>query len=83
MLLVDAVVESHDGLVGRAYRKAAQACEAQLGAETAAVPGDSSADACWRLDVLEGLFHRSASVWPRSRAPRMDPAAAVLATSVR
>ena len=67
MLLADAVVESHEGLVGRAYPKAVRACGAQLGADTAAVP-----DACRRLDVLEGLFHRSASVWPRSRAPRMD-----------
>ena len=50
MLLADAVVESHDGPVGRAYRKAARACEAQLGAATAA-----------------------ASVWPPSRAPRMNP----------
>ena len=72
MLLADAVVESHEGLVGRAYPKAVRACGAQLGADTAAVPDDNSAAACRRLDVLEGLFHRSASVWPRSRAPRMD-----------
>ena len=36
MFLVDAVVETHDRLVGRTYREAARACEAQLGDETAA-----------------------------------------------
>ena len=35
--LVDAVVETHDRVVGRTYREAARACEAQLGDETAAV----------------------------------------------
>ena len=37
MFLADAVVETHDRLVGRTYREAARACEAQLGNETAAV----------------------------------------------
>ena len=37
MFLADAVVETHDRLVGRTYREAARACEAQLGGETAAV----------------------------------------------
>ena len=37
LFLVDAVVETHDRLVGRTYREAARACEAQLGDETAAV----------------------------------------------
>ena len=89
------------GSSGRAYRKAARACEAQFGAETPSLylgvnapwavggfPGRGiapprdvvrhrprrSADACRRLEcsLTEGLFHRSASVWPRSRAPRMD-----------
>ena len=31
MFLADAVVETHDRLVGRTYREAARACEAQLG----------------------------------------------------
>ena len=38
MFLVDAVVETHDRVVGRTYREAARTCEAQLGDETAAVP---------------------------------------------
>ena len=37
MFLADAVVETHDRLVGRTYREAARACEAQLGDATAAV----------------------------------------------
>ena len=37
LFLVDAVVETHDRVVGRTYREAARACEAQLGDETAAV----------------------------------------------
>ena len=37
MFLADAVVETHDRVVGRTYREAARACEAQLGDETAAV----------------------------------------------
>ena len=37
VFLADAVVETHDRLVGRTYRDAARACEAQLGDETAAV----------------------------------------------
>ena len=37
LFLADAVVETHDRLVGRTYREAARACEAQLGDETAAV----------------------------------------------
>ena len=37
VFLADAVVETHDRLVGRTYREAARACEAQLGDETAAV----------------------------------------------
>ena len=37
MFLADAVVETHDTVVGRTYREAARACEAQLGDETAAV----------------------------------------------
>ena len=37
MFLADAVVETNDRLVGRTYREAARACEAQLGDETAAV----------------------------------------------
>ena len=37
MFLGDAVVETHDRLVGRTYREAARACEAQLGDETTAV----------------------------------------------
>ena len=37
MFLADAVVETHDRLVGRTDREAARACEAQLGDETAAV----------------------------------------------
>ncbi|MDE0149208.1 MAG: Tn3 family transposase, partial [Rhodospirillaceae bacterium] len=36
LFLADAVVETHDRLVGRTYREAARACEAQLGDETAA-----------------------------------------------
>ena len=36
MFLADAV-ETHDRIVGRTYREAARACEAQLGDETAAV----------------------------------------------
>ena len=37
MFLVDAVVETRDRVVGRTYREAFRACEAQLGDETAAV----------------------------------------------
>ena len=37
MFLADAVVETHDRFVGRTYREAARACEAQLGDETTAV----------------------------------------------
>ena len=37
MFLADAVVETHDRVVGRTYREATRACEAQLGDETAAV----------------------------------------------
>ena len=37
MFLVDAVVETHDRVVGRTYREAARTSEAQLGDETAAV----------------------------------------------
>ena len=37
MFLADAVVETHDRVVGRTYREAARACEVQLGDETAAV----------------------------------------------
>ena len=37
MFLADAVVETHDRVVGRTYREAARTCEAQLGDETAAV----------------------------------------------
>ena len=37
MFLADAVVETHDRLVGRTYRETARACEAQLGDATAAV----------------------------------------------
>ena len=37
MFLVDAVVETHDRVVGRTYREATRVCEAQLGDETAAV----------------------------------------------
>ena len=37
LFLVDAVVETHDRLVGRTYREAARACEAQLADETVAV----------------------------------------------
>ena len=39
MFLADAVVETHDRIVGRTYREAARTCEAQLGDETAAVRG--------------------------------------------
>ena len=35
--VADAVVETHDRIVGRTYRKAARTSEAQLGDETAAV----------------------------------------------
>ena len=35
--LADAVVETHDRIVGRTYRTAVRTCEAQLGDETAAV----------------------------------------------
>ena len=35
--LADAVVETHDRIVGRTYRNAVRTCEAQLGDETAAV----------------------------------------------
>ena len=35
--LADAVVETHDRIVGRTYREAARTCESQLGDETAAV----------------------------------------------
>ena len=37
MVLADAVVETHDRIVGRTYRTAVRTCEAQLGDETAAV----------------------------------------------
>ena len=37
MFFADAVVETHDRIVGRTYREAARACEAQLGDETVAV----------------------------------------------
>ena len=37
MFLADAVVETHDRIVGRTYRTAVRTCEAQLGDETAAV----------------------------------------------
>ena len=37
LFLVDAVVETNDRVVGRTYREAARACEAQLGDESAAV----------------------------------------------
>ena len=37
MFLADAVVETHDRVVGKTYREAARTCEAQLGDETAAV----------------------------------------------
>ena len=37
MFLADAVVETHDRVVGRTYREATRASEAQLGDETAAV----------------------------------------------
>ena len=37
VFLTDAVVETHDRIVGRTYREAARACEAQIGDETAAV----------------------------------------------
>ena len=39
IFLADAVVETHDRIVGRTYREAARTCEAQLGDETAAVRG--------------------------------------------
>ena len=39
MFLADAVVETHDRIVGRMYREGARTCEAQLGDETAAVRG--------------------------------------------
>ena len=35
--IADAVVETHDRIVGRTYREAARTCESQLGDETAAV----------------------------------------------
>ena len=35
--VADAVVETHDRIVGRTYRKAARTSKAQLGDETAAV----------------------------------------------
>ena len=37
MFLADAVVETHDRVVGRTYRTAVRTCEAQLGNETVAV----------------------------------------------
>ena len=37
MFLADAVVETHDRIVGRTYREAARTCDAQLGNETASV----------------------------------------------
>ena len=37
MFLADAVVETHDRVVGRTYRTAVRTCEAQLGDETVAV----------------------------------------------
>ena len=37
LFLADAVVETHDRIVGRTYRTAVRTCEAQLGDETAAV----------------------------------------------
>ena len=37
VFLADAVVETHDRIVGRTYREAARTCEVQLGNETAAV----------------------------------------------
>ena len=37
LFLADAVVETHDRIVGRTYREAARSCEGQLGDETAAV----------------------------------------------
>ena len=39
MFLADAVVETHDRIVGRTYREAARTCDAQLGNETASVRG--------------------------------------------
>ena len=38
LFLADAVVETHDRIVGRTYREAARTCEGQLGDETAAGP---------------------------------------------
>ena len=37
LFLADAVVETHDRIVGRTYREAARTCDGQLGDETAAV----------------------------------------------
>ena len=37
LFIADAVVETHDRIVGRTYREAARTCEGQLGDETAAV----------------------------------------------
>ena len=37
LFLADAVVETHDRIVGRTYREATRTCEGQLGDETAAV----------------------------------------------
>ena len=37
LFLADAVVETHDRIVGRTYREAARTCDAQLGNETASV----------------------------------------------
>ena len=36
MFLADAVVETHDRIVGRTYRTAMRVCEAQIGDEKAA-----------------------------------------------
>ena len=47
MFLADAVVETHDRVVGRTYREAARTCEVQLGDETAAVREALRAFAKW------------------------------------
>ena len=40
MFLADAVVETHDRVVGSTYREAARTCEAQLGDETESARAD-------------------------------------------
>ena len=78
MFLADAVVETHDRIVGGTYREAARTCEAQLGDETAAVRG--------ALRAFAELSALGESDTPRSDddgLPRARKAAAGLEVSSR